>query len=188
MLHRTPLIRMPFKKSTNNKKNKTKKQKKPVTDSATQNADTNDASSVEEISLIEPPPILTEAPLEEIKNEETIMDPVEYEDYMMKNYYISAREEAIKRWKDAEIEMVNDPDYWDYQLDVLERQRSRYHKKGAWSAADIKEIDEIDEKIKNVEAILDRFYDIEPEEPKLNAILGNDWAKAEDNHGWISSH
>jgi hypothetical protein len=188
MLHRTPLIRMPFKKSTNNKKNKTKKQKKPVTDSATQNADTNDASSVEEISLIEPPPILTEAPLEEIKNEETIMDPVEYEDYMMKNYYIPAREEAIKRWKDAEIEMVNDPDYWNDQLDVLERQRSRYHKKGAWSAADIKEIDEIDEKIKNVEAILDRFYDIEPEEPKLNAILGNDWAKAEDNHGWISSH
>jgi hypothetical protein len=179
---------MPFKKPTNSKKNKTKKQKKPVTDSATQNADTNDASSVEEISLIEPPPIVTEAPLEEIKQDHSIMDPLEYEEYMMKNYYIPSQEEAIERWRKSQIEMVNDPHYWEEQLDILERQRSRYHKKAGWSAADIKIIDEIDEDIKNVEAILDRFYEIEPEEPKLNSILGNDWAKLEDNDGWISSH
>jgi hypothetical protein len=174
---------MPFKKPTA-KKNKTKKQKKPASHSAPQNAD---SSSVEEISVTEPP-LVEEAPLEEIKEEEPIMDPVEYEDYMMKKYYIPAQEEALERWKQAQIQMVNDPEYWEDHLDVLERQRSRYHMKAAWSAADIKAIDEIDEDIKNIEAILDRFYDIEPEEKKVNPILGDDWLKVESNEGWISSH
>jgi hypothetical protein len=176
---------MPFKKPAN-KKNKTKKQKKPVTNSAPQNADNSDASSVEEIPVTEPP-IIEEAPLEEMKEEEPIIDPVEYEDYMNKNYYIPAREKAIERWKKGQIAMVNDPDYWEDHLDVLERQRSRYHKKAAWSAADIKAIDEIDEEIKSIEAILDRFYGIEPEEKKVNPILGANWMVLEDTDGWVSS-
>jgi hypothetical protein len=179
---------MPFKKPTASKKNKTKKQKKPASQSAPQNAETNDASSVEEIPTPDPI-IVVEAPLEEIKEEEPpIMDPAEYEEYMNKNYYIPARETAIERWKQGQIQMVNDPDYWEDHLDVLERMRSRYHKKAAWSPADIKAIDEIDEEIKNIEAILDRFYDIEPEEKKVNPILGDDWMIVESNDGWISSY
>jgi len=173
---------MPFKKPAN-KKNKTKKQKKTASKSAPQKADTSDTSSVEEIPVTETP-IVEEAPLEE----EPIMYPAEYEEYMMKNYYIPAREEAIERWKKGQIAMVNDPDYWEDQLDVLERQRSRYHKKAAWSAADIKKIDEIDEEIKSIEAILDRFYGIEPEEKKVNPILGDDWTRIDSETGWASSH
>jgi hypothetical protein len=177
---------MPFKKPAASKKNKTKKQKKPASHSAPQNADAS-TSSIEEISITEPITV-EEAPLEEIKEEEPIMDPVEYEEYMNKNYYIPAQEEAIERWKQAQIQMVNDPEYWEDHLDVLERQRSRYHKKAAWSAADIKAIDEIDEEIKNIEAILDRFYDIEPEEKKVNPILGDDWLNVDSEKGWISSY
>ena len=173
---------MPFKKPTT-KKNKTKKQKKTASKSAPQNADTNDSSSVEEIPVTETP-VVEETPLED----EPIMYPAEYEEYMRKNYYIPAQEEAIKRWKQGQIAMVNDPDYWEDQLDLLERQRSRYHKKAAWSAADIKAIEEIDEEIKNIEAILDRFYGIEPEEKKVNPILGGDWIIRETNDGWVSSH
>jgi hypothetical protein len=35
---------------------------------------------------------------------------------------------------------------------------------------------------------LDRFYDIEPEEKKVNPILGDDWMIVESNDGWISSY
>ncbi len=182
--HRTCTDTMPFKKP-NNKKNKTRKnQKKPVEKSAPKTeADNSDASSVEEIVVAETP-VVVEAPLED----EPIMLPSEYEEYMWKNYYLPEREEALQRWKEGQIKMLEDPDYWEDRLDILERYRSRYHKKAGWSAADTKAVDEIDKEIKNIEGILDDLYGVEPEEPKINTILGTGWWK--DSLGddeWISS-
>jgi hypothetical protein len=184
---------MPFKKPSN-KKNTTKKQQKKK--ALMMPSSSEDASSVEEIGvteLITPP---SEAPLEEVEteripSEEEIAAIAAHEKYMWENYYGPEQQETLKRWQDAQIAMLEDPEYWEERRSELLRQRQRFHTKGAWSAEMIHDIESLDKEIEICETTMDRLDGIEKEIPTGNPLLGGvNWWKNDllaDTDGWVSS-
>ena len=83
---------------------------------------------------------------------------------------------------------LEDPEYYEYRIEQLERSREKYNKKMSWSAEDMEQIDAIDEEIKTAEKMIDRLCGIEEEEPKYNTMLGGkDWWKTNDESGWVSN-
>ena len=106
---------------------------------------------------------------------------------MWETYYLPEILENRKRWMDAQIKMLDDPEYWESRIDFFEQQRCKYHKKAAWSASDVKAVDEIDAEIKKMNDHLDSMYGIEPEIKKTNPILGSDWWIDQNSDGWVSS-
>lgn len=191
---------MPFKKQNN--KNKTKKQQKKKAAASAKPAD--DASSVEEIVVTEtttetPPPV---EPLEEVETEKILTEEelaeiaareaeiAAHERYMWENYYRPQQEENLKRWRDAQIAMLDDPEYWEDRRSNLLRMRERFQKKAAWSPETCREVDSIDDEIQQCEEMMDMLDGVEKENPTGNAILGGmNWWKtgAEDDNGWVSS-
>ncbi len=186
---------MPFKKP-NNSKNKTKKQQKKKAASSAKPAD--DASSVEEIVITEESnPSVATAPIEEVEvekmpTEEELAEIAAHERYMWETYYRPQMEENRKRWQDAQIAMLNDPEYWEHRIANLERSRQKFHTKAAWSPETFHEVNSIDHEIEHCEDMLDMLDGVEPELPTGNPILGGmDWWKdglqGDDEDGWVSS-
>ncbi len=189
------ISRMPFKKP-NNSKNKTKKQQKKKAASSAKPAD--DASSVEEIVITEESnPSVATAPIEEVEvekipTEEELAEIAAHERYMWETYYRPQMEENRKRWQDAQIAMLNDPEYWEHRIANLERSRQKFHTKAAWSPETFHEVNSIDHEIEHCEDMLDMLDGVEPELPTGNPILGGmDWWKdglqGDDEDGWVSS-
>lgn len=190
---------MPFKKNTNNsKKNKTKKQQKKTASKVN-----DDSSSVEEIitqdnpnvieadiTEIEPESILSEEELQALEDKRLKEEEAEraHQEYMRVNYYIPAYQEWRKKWEDDMIADLEDPEYWQYRINLYEGFREKYNKKAAWTAQDVAETDKIDEEIKTMEKTIDRLYGLEEEVPRYNPILGGaDWWKTDDYSDWVST-
>lgn len=186
---------MPFKKPNNNK-NKTKKQQKKKAVKPT-----DDASSVEEIVITEST-VETSAPLEEVNVEKILTEEelaeiakreaeiAAHERYMWETYYRPQQEENLKRWRNAQIAMLDDPEYWEYRRSNLLRNRQRFHKKAAWSPEVFREVNSIDQEIQHCEDMMDKLDGVEKELPAGNPILGGmDWWKdgLHENDGWVSS-
>jgi hypothetical protein len=188
---------MPFKKPNNNNKNKTKKQQKKK--AAAKGKPADDASSVEEIVVTESnsETTLSDAqPLEEVHTEkilteEELAEIAAHEQYMWENYYRPQQEETIKRWRDAQIAMLDDPEYWESRIDNLLRARERYQKKAAWSPEVFHEVDSIDKEIRYCEEKIDSLDGIEQNALQGNPLLGGmDWWKdslTDTDDGWVSS-
>lgn len=64
------------------------------------------------------------------------------------------KKQAFKRIPYVEMDEV---DYWENQIEILETRRERYNKKRGWSAQDLDAIDEIDEAIAYCEEQLDEL-------------------------------
>lgn len=193
---------MPFKKNTNSK-NKTKKQQKKKAAATAKPSD--DASSVEEIVVTE---TLTEttvpdAPLEEVETEKILTEEelaeiaareaeiAAHERYMWENYYEPQRQENLKRWQQAQIAMLEDPEYWEDRRSNLLRMRERFQKKAAWSPEVCREVDSIDEEIQRCEDMIDTLDGVEKEHPQGNPLLGGiGWWKSDfqGDDGWVSSN
>jgi len=182
---------MPFKKpTTNNKTRKQQQQKKAVVKPS------EDAASVEEIIVTDATnPCGTDRPLEEVQtdtiiSEEELAAIAAHEEYMWVNYYGPEYEENMKRWQNAQIAMLEDPEYWDNRRSNLLLHRQRFHKKAAWSPEVFHEVDEIDKEIQECEDMIDRLEGFQKEAPSGNPILGGiDWWKEDHqgNDGWVSS-
>lgn len=183
---------MPFKKQTNNNKNKTKKQqqKKAATESS------ENVASVEEIIVPDAiNPSIPDAPLEDfqtdtIMSEEELAEIAAHEQYMWENYYRPEHEENMKRWRDAQIAMLNDPEYWEDRRSNFLLSRQRFHKKAAWSPEVFHQVNIIDKEIQHCEDTMDRLDGVEAEAPVGNPILGGmDWWKDgfQETDGWVSS-
>ncbi len=184
---------MPFKKNNNNK-NKTKKQQKKKAASSAKPVD--DASSVEEIVITEATnPSVATAPIEEVEiekmpTEEELAEIAAHERFMWENYYLPEIEENRKRWKDAQIAMLEDPEYWEDRIQNLLRARERFHKKAAWSPEVFHEVDSIDDEIQHCEDMIDMLDGVKKEPSTGNPILGGmDWWKDDlrSDDGWVSS-
>ena len=156
----------------------------------------SDASSVEEIKVTEELTSPPEAPLIEVKTEDILSEQeiaaiAAHEEYMWENYYGPEQQEMLKRWQDAQIAMLEDPEYWEDRRSELLRQRQRFHTKGAWSAQVIHEIESLDKEIENCETMMDRLDGVEKEIPTGNPLLGGlNWWKDDlmaDTDGWVSS-
>ena len=194
---------MPFKKQ-NNSKNKTKKQQKKKATATVKPSE--DASSVEEEIVVTETTIKTpepDAPLEEVETEKILTEEelaeiaareaeiAAHERYMWENYYRPQQEENLKRWRDAQIAMLDDPEYWEDRRSNLLRMRSRFHAKAAWSPEVFREVNSIDDEIQHCEDKMDELDGVEKERPAGNAILGGiNWWKDglnADEDGWVSS-
>lgn len=184
---------MPFKKptNTNKNKNKTKKQQKNAVGKST-----DDVSSVEEIIVTDATnPSVSDAPLEEIHtdtiiSEEELAEIAKHEEYMWKNYYAPEHEEKMKHWHQAQIAMLDDPEYWEDRRTQLLRNRERFHKMAAWSPEVFHQVNIIDKEIQHCETTMDRLDGFELEIPVGNPILGGmDWWKdgLQETDGWVSS-
>lgn len=186
------IIKMPFKKPNNkNNKNKTKKNQKKAADKPS-----DDASSVEEIVVTDATTAsVADAPLEEVQvekilTEEELAEIAAHEKYMWETYYRPQQEENLKRWRNAQIAMLDDPEYWEDRRSRLLVTRQRYHKKAAWSPEVLREVDSIDKEIEYCEQKMDALDGVERESPVGNLILGGmDWWKdgLQDVDGWVSS-
>ena len=192
---------MPFKKQ-NNSKNKTKKQQKKKATATVKPSE--DASSVEEEIVVTETTIKTpDAPLEEVETDKILTEEelaeiaareaeiAAHERYMWETYYRPQQEENLKRWRDAQIAMLDDPEYWEDRRTNLLRMRSRFHVKAAWSPEVFREINSIDDEIQRCEDKMDELDGVEKERPAGNAILGGiNWWKDglnADEDGWVSS-
>lgn len=182
---------MPFKKPTNNK-NKTKKHQKKAASAKP----SEDAASIEEIVVTDATnPSVPDAPLEEVQtdtilSEEELAALAAHEQYMWENYYRPEHEEKMKRWQDAQIAMLKDPEYWEERRSNLLFSRQRFHRKAAWSPEIFSEVESIDKKILECEDMMDVLDGMEKGQPTGNPILGGmDWWKdgLENNDGWVSS-
>lgn len=155
-----------------------------------------DASSIEEIQVTEvatPPP---ETPLEEfeterILSEEEIEAIAAHEKYMWENYYRPQHEEKMKSWHDAQVAMLQDPEYWEDRRCELLQRRQQYHKKGAWSPEVFHEVEYLDKEIQQCEDMMDMLDGFEKEIPTGNPILGGlDWWRDGlplETDGWVST-
>jgi hypothetical protein len=140
-------------------------------------------------------PSCPDAPLEDfqtdtIMSEEELAEIAAHEQYMWENYYRPEHEENMKRWQNAQIAMLDDPEYWNNRRSNFLLSRQRFHKKAAWSPEVFHEVSIIDKEIQECENMMDRLDGVELEAPVGNPILGGiDWWKEDyqGNDGWISS-
>lgn len=183
---------MPFKKPNSNK-NKTKKHQKKAASSA---KPAEDAHSVEEIVVTEDTTTsVATAPLEEVEtqkivSEEELAEIAAHERYMWETYYRPEMEENRKRWRDAQVAMLDDPEYWEDRIAILNRARQAYQKKAAWSPEIFHEVETIDTAIQHCEEMIDTLDGVTREAPTGNPILGGvDWWKDDlrSEDGWVSS-
>ena len=65
--------------------------------------------------------------------------------------------EKKQSYKRIPYEEMDEIEYWENQIEILETQRERYNKKRGWSAQDLDAIDEIDEAIAYCEEQLDEL-------------------------------
>jgi hypothetical protein len=99
-------------------------------------------------------------------------------------------EENRKRWRDAQVAMLDDPEYWEERIENLLIARQKFHKKAAWSPEVFRDIDSIDNEIQHCEDMIDMLDGVKKEAPTGNPILGGmDWWKdgLRSDDGWVSS-
>jgi len=178
---------MPFKKPNNKTKKQQQKKKaiKPSEDAPIEEIVVTDATN----------PSVPDAPLDEVQtdtiiSEEELAAIAAHEEYMWKTYYGPEHEEKMKRWQDAQIAMLDEPEYWEDRIETLLCSRQRFHKKAAWSPEVFHEVNLIDKKILECEDMIDMLDGVEKEVPVGNPILGGmDWWKdgLQDTDGWVSS-
>jgi hypothetical protein len=84
----------------------------------------------------------------------TEMDFHAMQDRVRKTY----EEDMRKNYQSALLADWENPSYWKWRRELLERERSRYNQMRAWSSAVIAKVDELDMQIGECDQRLEEIY------------------------------